>query len=350
MKIMSIVGARPNFVKMAPLIREILKSGEEHILVHTGQHYDRNMSEVFLEELSLPQLDHYLHIGSGPHGQQTGRMLEGLEKVMMEDRPDAVIVPGDTNTTIAGALAAVKLGIKTAHLEAGLRSFDRRMPEEINRVAVDHISDLLFVPTEEGMQNLKKEGLTGYLVGDTMVEACLQNAEIAAHKYPVPEDYYLATIHRPGNTDHKERLDAIFSAFRALGNVILPLHPRTAKMLERFGISTEGVDIREPMGYLEFLAYMKGSRAVITDSGGVQKEAMLLHVPEVTVRPNTEWTETIELGWNALSEPEEIVQKLEYVLATDKKSPDGAYGSGDASKKIVMLLRKTIYSQRRSVA
>ena len=340
MKIMSIVGARPNFVKMAPLIRKILKSGEKHILVHTGQHYDRNMSEIFLEELSLPPLDHYLHIGSGPHGQQTGRMLEGLEKVMMEDRPDMVIVPGDTNTTIAGALAAVKLGIRTAHLEAGLRSFDRRMPEEINRIAVDHISDLLFVPTEEGMQNLKNEGLTGYLVGDTMVEACLQNAEIAADKYRVPENYYLATIHRPGNTDHKERLEAIFSAFRTLGNVILPLHPRTAKMLEKFGISTEGVDIRKPMGYLEFLAYMRGARAVITDSGGVQKEAMLLHVPEVTVRPNTEWTETIELGWNVLSEPEDILEKLDYILGRERKNPDGVYGDGRASERILEILKK----------
>jgi len=331
MKIMSIVGARPNFVKMAPLIREIIKSGEEHILVHTGQHYDRNMSEIFLEELNLPPMDHYLHVGSGPHGQQTGRMLEGLEKVMMEDRPDVVIVPGDTNTTIAGALAAVKLGIKTAHLEAGLRSFDRSMPEEINRVAVDHISDLLFVPTEEGMHNLRNEGLEGYLVGDTMVEACLQNAEIAAQRYSVPEDYYLATIHRPGNTDYVERLEAIFSAFRTLGNVILPLHPRTAKMLERFGISTDGIDLREPMGYLEFLAYLKGAKAVITDSGGVQKEAMLLHVPEVTVRPNTEWTETIELGWNVLSGAEEITDKLDRILRMKRGDTEGIYGDGRAS-------------------
>lgn len=340
MKIMSIVGARPNFVKMAPLIREIMKSGEEHILVHTGQHYDRNMSEIFLEELNLPPMDHYLHVGSGPHGQQTGRMLEGLEKVMMEDRPDVVIVPGDTNTTIAGALAAVKLGIKTAHLEAGLRSFDRRMPEEINRVAVDHISDLLFVPTEEGMQNLRNEGLEGYLVGDTMVEACLQNAEIASKKYSVPEDYYLATIHRPGNTDDRERLEAIFSAFSMLGNVILPLHPRTAKMLEEFAISTDGIDIREPMGYLEFLAYLKGAKAVITDSGGVQKEAMLLHVPAVTVRPNTEWTETIDLGWNVLSEPEEIIDRLDYILTIERRNPEGVYGDGRASQRIMGILRE----------
>lgn len=339
MRIMSIVGARPNFVKMAPLIREIVKSGEEHILVHTGQHYDKNMSEVFLEELSLPPLDHYLHIGSGSHGQQTGKMLEALEKVMIEDRPNIVIVPGDTNTTLAGALAAVKLGIKTAHLEAGLRSFDRRMPEEINRVVVDHISDFLFVPTEEGMHNLKNEGLTGYLVGDTMVEACLQNAEIAIQKYRVPENYYLATIHRPGNTDHRERLNAIFSAFRTLGNVIIPLHPRTKKMLEEFAISTEGIDIREPMGYLEFLAYMGGARAVITDSGGIQKEAMLLHVPEVTVRPNTEWTETIELGWNVLSEPEEILEKIDYILGREKENPDGVYGDGATSVRILEILK-----------
>ena len=302
-KILSVVGARPQFVKAASVSREIRKRFKE-VLVHTGQHYDRNMSPIFFEELSIPKPDYNLEIGSGPHGEQTGRMLIEIEKVLLKEKPDIVLVYGDTNSTAAGALAGAKLHIPVAHVEAGLRSYNRSMPEEINRVIADHLSDLLFCPTETAVRNLSKEGITEgvFNVGDVMYDALIANRKVAESKSKIletmnlkPKTYLFATIHRAENTDEEKNLKNIIEAFGESGEVIiLPIHPRTRKMIEKFGLEfTENVKVIEPVGYLDSTELQANAKKVVTDSGGVQKEAYMLKVLCITLREETEWVETV---------------------------------------------------------
>lgn len=346
MKILTVVGARPQFIKCAPVSRELRKEHEE-VLVHTGQHYDREMSDLFFEELKIPRPDYNLGIGSGPHGRQTGAMLAGIEEVILAEEPDCVLVYGDTNSTLAGALAAAKLHVPVAHVEAGLRSFDRRMPEEINRVLTDHCSDLLLCPTETAVENLQREGITAgvHLTGDVMVDALLQHAEVARAS-PVLADlgldqYRLATVHRAENTDDPARLAAIMRALGDLGDVVLPCHPRTEKMLKNAGLYEEAkrrIGLIPPVGYLEMLALESGAKTILTDSGGVQKEAYVLGVPCITMRETTEWVETVEDGWNVLvgSDYDAIVRAAR-TFAPERERSD-VFGKGEAARAIAAVI------------
>jgi len=312
MKIVSVVGARPQFIKCAPVSRELRKEHDE-VLVHTGQHYDHGMSEVFFEELAIPKPDYNLNIGSGTHGHQTGTMLGAIEDVLEKENPDVVLVYGDTNSTLAGALAAAKLHVPVAHIEAGLRSFDRRMPEEVNRVLTDHCSDMLFCPTETAVRNLAAEGVTEgvFLVGDVMCDAMEYNRVVAEERSRILEDvglepgeYLVVTVHRPSNTDSRENLAAILGALgEAARPVVFPVHPRTRKYLSDYGLLAEmpeNIRVIEPLGYLDMLHLMAHAQKILTDSGGIQKEAYMLGVPCITLRENTEWVETVEAGWNVL--------------------------------------------------
>lgn len=349
MKIISIVGARPQFIKCAPVSTELRKKHEE-ILIHTGQHYDNELSAVFFEELEIPKPDYNLGVGSGLHGGQTGKILIAVEKVLLKEAPDMVIVYGDTNSTLAGALAAAKLHIKLAHVEAGLRSFDRRMPEEINRVLTDHASDILFCPTQTAVENLKKEGVVGiYNVGDVMFDALLHNKEIAENKSTILEDsglghkqYLVATIHRQSNTDDKRNLQNIVDALCEVEEtIIFPVHPRTAKYLKEYGLwekLQKHVKLVKPLGYLDFLSLMAHARKILTDSGGVQKEAYMLKVPCITLRTNTEWIETVEDGWNVLVG----VNKERIIRMVNEFVPDimqrNVFGDGKASGRVVKIV------------
>jgi len=348
-KIVSIVGARPQFIKAWPVSRALHQAGHTELLVHTGQHYDDTMSRVFFEELGLPEPHINLGIGSGPHGQQTGRMLEALEGVLSNQRPDWVLVYGDTNSTLAGALAAAKLHLPLAHVEAGLRSFNRRMPEEINRVLTDHCADLLFCPTPTAVENLAREGITRgvHLVGDVMHEALLEARQTASERSRIlerlelkPRHYFLATVHRAENTDDPSQLAEILQALTDLarqGPVIFPVHPRTRAALARLGWNTAPhsastapgfpavlrpvpeVDLRllPPLGYLDMLRLADCARLILTDSGGLQKEAWWLGVPCVTLREETEWVETLDSGANLLAgtNPARIRAAVEQHLA-----------------------------------
>ncbi len=313
MKVVTIVGARPQFIKAAPVSRELRKAHSE-VLVHTGQHYDDNMSAVFFEELEIPAPDYNLGVGSGPHGAQTGAMLAGIEEILVRERPDWVLVYGDTNSTLAGALAAAKLHIKLAHVEAGLRSFNRAMPEEINRVLTDHVSDLLLCPSQTAVDNLANEGVTRgvHLVGDVMADALAFAAQRARTRSTIlgrlglaEHGYFLATVHRAENTDDPARLRSILAAFDALGEtVVFPVHPRTRKALEGLGYRPEPpsqVRLIEPVGYLDMVMLEQAARMILTDSGGIQKEAYWLGVLCITLRNETEWVETVETGWNVLA-------------------------------------------------
>src|SRR5579883_90838 len=311
MKFVSIVGARPQFVKLAPVSRALRRYHEE-VIVHTGQHYDERLSGTFFSELGISAPDYNLGVGSGLHGAQTGEILAAIERVLLEVRPNGVIVFGDTNSTLAGALAAVKLHIPVAHVEAGLRSFDRRMPEEVNRVVTDHISARLFCPTKTGQRNLANEGITRgvEIVGDVMYDVLLQvQPRLASHAETLlpqldlrPGAFVLATVHRPSNTDDPEAMRRIAQALDELAMpVIFPIHPRTRKLTEDYGIAWgKQVRLLEPIGHLDMLALAQVAHCVATDSGGVQKEAFLLQTPCVTLRDDTEWVETVEYGWNVL--------------------------------------------------
>lgn len=353
MKIVSIVGARPQFIKCAAVSRELRKDHIE-ILVHTGQHYDPEMSDVFFEELQIPKPDYNLGIGSGLHGKQTGLILAGIEDVLLKEKPDLVLVYGDTNSTLAGALAAAKLHIPVAHVEAGLRSFDRTMPEEINRIVADHVSDLLFCPTENAVSLLAKEGITRgvHLVGDVMADVLAFNKALAGKNSRIIKNlglerkrYCVATIHRPSNTDNPEALSSIIHAFGESGMpIVFPVHPRTLKYLGEYGLlGRMPVNIRiiEPVGYLEMIQLMGNAEKILTDSGGIQKEAYMLGVPCITLRENTEWIETLHDGWNILtgSDEHKILSALMSPLP-DKPQRD-LYPTG-ASRKIWMLLRSDI--------
>lgn len=326
----------------------VLRRKHQEILVHTGQHHDPEMSDVFFDELSIPRPHHNLGIAGGPHGEQTGRMLLALEKVIESEDPDCVLVYGDTNSTLAGALAAVKMHVPVAHVEAGLRSFDRRMPEEINRVLTDHAADLLLAPTRTAMDNLALEGIAqrARLTGDVMADVLRHNLELSRGREITkalgiqPRRYLVATLHRPSNVDDPAALKRILDA---LGGsdlpVILPLHPRTRNRLAEFGIAEvpKSVKIVPPQGYLEFLQLLAGARKIVTDSGGIQKEAYLLKIPCVTVRDTTEWRETVADGWNVLvgSDPERIRQAIREFEPSGPQT--NVYGT-DAAERIVELL------------
>lgn len=351
MKVLTVAGTRPQLVKVAPVSRELRKYVKE-ILVNTGQHYDHNMAGIFFDELHIPKPDYDLGIGSASHGKQTGEMLKKIEEVILQERPDAVLVYGDTNSTLAGALAASKLHIPLIHVEAGLRSYNKKMPEEINRVLTDHVSNLLFAPTEKAVDNLRKESIIEnvFNVGDVMYDAFLYNSALAEEKYSLEKfgleskKYLLATVHRAENTDSKENLQAIFESFSKLEDtVFLPLHPRTKHKLEEYGLTeivqkADNIKIVEPVSYLEMLLLEKHAKAIVTDSGGVQKEAYFAKVPCLTLRTETEWVETVEVGCNRLVNPleEDLANVIQQFQPTDFSIP--LYGDGKASKKIAKMI------------
>jgi UDP-GlcNAc3NAcA epimerase len=361
-KILTVIGARPQFIKAAAVSRIIRETeGVEEVLIHTGQHYDQNMSDVFFEELEIPKPKHHLGIGGGSHGQQTGRMLEKLEAVLVDEQPDWVLVYGDTNSTLAGALAAVKLHIPVAHVEAGLRSFNRRMPEEINRVLTDHASELLFAPTQAAVANLKNEGLAGgkvRCVGDVMYDVALFFGKKAERQGRVldelglePKGYILSTIHRAENTDDPKRLKVVFDALAEIASevkVVLPLHPRTRKALEALGMLADverSLDLVEPLGYLDMVMLEKNAKLIATDSGGVQKEAFFYHVPCVTLRDETEWVELVDMGWNRLAPPlstRAVVENIRLGMSVSCPADLKPYGEGNSAELIVRTMASSL--------
>ncbi|HET7398572.1 MAG TPA: UDP-N-acetylglucosamine 2-epimerase (non-hydrolyzing) [Intrasporangium sp.] len=348
MKILSVVGARPQFVKLAPVATAMRVVGVEHVIVHTGQHYDVSMSDVFFRDLGIPAPDVHLAVGSGSHGRQTGAMLAGMDAVLEEHRPDWVLVYGDTNSTLAGTLSAVKMHIPLAHLEAGLRSFNRRMPEEHNRVLTDHAADLCLAPTEVAMRHLAAEGLTdrSLLVGDVMTDVLFSvRARVADEPVAVPaeldgHDFRVATLHRAENTDDEHRLRAIVESLSGLPvPTLLLAHPRLRARAHDFGIDlgAGSVVVADPLPYPQLVRAILASTGVITDSGGLQKEAFLLRRPCTTVRTETEWVETVELGWNTLvPDPADLGQ----ALATPPPPPTDAapYGDGAAAGRVVAAM------------
>lgn len=345
MKVCTVLGARPQFVKASVVNRALRAAGAEEVLLHTGQHYDEAMDGVFFDELGLPRPAVNLGVGSGSHAAQTAEMMRRLEPVLEAARPDVVLVYGDTNSTLAGALVAAKLVLPLAHVEAGLRSFDRRMPEEVNRIVTDRLSTLLFCPTPTAVGQLRHEGITDgvFLTGDVMLDATRHFADLAAERRPLrqwpglaPGGYYLATIHRAGNTDDPGRLAALFSALGRLdAPVVLPLHPRTRARMQGIDVPPT-VRLLPPQGYLAMLTLLGNARRVLTDSGGVQKEALWLGVPCVTLRDETEWVETLAGGWNRLAgaDPERIVA----AVYMEPEGPPPETGEGGAAVRIAELL------------
>lgn len=342
-KILTVVGARPQFIKAAAVSRAFKnRQGFHEVLVHTGQHFDAGMSDVFFDELDIPAPTHNLEVRGGSHGLMTGRMLEGIEKVILEEQPDIVLVYGDTNSTLAGALAAAKLHIPVAHVEAGLRSFNRRMPEELNRIMADHVSSLLFCPTQSAVDNLAHEGITEgvHKVGDVMFDATRFAKEKAKNSSSIINrldlavgSYAVATVHRAENTNTKQNLEAVLNWLKERAKerpVILPLHPRTRKAAEGFGLDFEGLTLCEPVGYLDMASLMDGAAEVYTDSGGLQKEAYFYKKNCVTLRDETEWVETIDCGWN----------RLWKVTDFQPRRAITEYGDGDASDTIIDIIEQ----------
>ena len=348
-----ILGTRPEIIKMSPIIRECETRDLDYFILHSGQHYSYDMDRAFFEDLELPEPKYNLDVGSGTHAGQTAKILTGIEDVLVKEEPDIVLVQGDTNTVMAGALAAAKLHIRVGHVEAGLRSFDRTMPEEVNRVIADHISDYLFAPTETARQYLQNEGIDENKIsvtGNTIVDAVFQNREISEKKVNIldtlglePREYFLVTSHRQENVDNPEILRSIIAGLEAIHReyslpVIFSMHPRTRKVIEQFGISLNGISAMDPVGFLEFLQLESNARLVLTDSGGVQEETCILGVPCVTLRKNTERPETIEVGGNVLAgtETDEILATAREMLSQPGgwKNP---YGDGTASRMITTI-------------
>lgn len=349
MKVLTVVGARPQFVKAA-VVSKVLRRSAVEILVHTGQHYDVNMSDIFFDQLGLAAPDYHLGIGSGPHGAQTGKMLTALETVLQKEAPDCLVIYGDTNSTLAGALAAAKLHVPVAHVEAGLRSFNRKMPEEINRVMADHLSTWLFAPTETAVGHLNAEGIREgvYMTGDVMHDAFLmmsrlvpEQSRIVEVMQLVPQKYYLLTLHRAENTDDPARLRAIFETLNDVDMpVVFPIHPRTAARIREWQIQLNSEVIRmiEPVGYFDMLNLELNAQIIFTDSGGVQKEAYMAGVPCVTLRDETEWVETVAVQRNILTgaDPDAIRKAL--TLDWLQKETPPLFGDGKAGEKITQIL------------
>jgi UDP-N-acetylglucosamine 2-epimerase (non-hydrolysing) len=351
-----ILGTRPEIIKMSPIIRECKKQGLDYFILHTGQHYSYNLDKIFFNELELPAAKYNLDVGSGTHAEETGKMLIGIEKVLKEEKPDIILVEGDTNTVLAGALAASKLHIKVGHVEAGLRSYDRNMPEEINRILADHDSDYLFAPTEKAKKNLLREGIEEnkiFVTGNTIVDAVYQNLEIARRKVDVlnklnlnPEEYFLVTAHRQENVDIKERLKGILDGLELVHNdcnlpIIYPIHPRTKKKIREFGLKIpEGIELIKPLGFLEFLQLEANAKLVLTDSGGVQEETCILKVPCVTLRENTERPETLEVGSNVLAgvNQDKILESVKKMMNKERNWTN-PFGEGKAGRAIIEILK-----------
>jgi UDP-N-acetylglucosamine 2-epimerase (non-hydrolysing) len=354
MKISVILGTRPEIIKMAPLLKILQEKRVDFFTLHTGQHYSYQLDRVFFDQLEIPRAKYNIEAGSGSHAEETGRMLIGIEKILVEEKPDIVLVEGDTNSVLAGALAAVKLGIKVGHVEAGLRSYDRTMPEEINRVIADHISDYLFTPTKKAEQLLRREGISQFkifLTGNTIVDAVYQNLELSRRKIDIndkfqlkPQQYFLATLHRQENTDNQERFTSILEGLERLADkyrlpVIYPIHPRSRKIMDRLARPPKNINIIDPVDFLSFLQLESNARLVLTDSGGVQEEACILRVPCVTLRDNTERPETVEAGANILAgaAAERIIDGAGTMLARDKDWAN-PFGDGQAAGKIISII------------
>lgn len=358
-KIMNVVGARPNFMKIGPIVRAMKKYNNlQNILVHTGQHYDERMSKLFFNDLQMPQPDIYLDVGSASHAVQTARIMVEFEQVLLQEKPDLVVVVGDVNSTVACSLVAVKLGIKVAHVEAGLRSFDRNMPEEINRLLTDAISDFLFVTEQSGLDNLKREGVPDekvHFVGHVMIDSLIHFSEKAEESAIMDElnldhqDYALITLHRPSNVDSKENFLNLLDAFQEIEKnikIIFPIHPRSRKMIDSFGLhdkisAMKNLKLMEPLGYLDFMKLMHHAKLLLTDSGGIQEETTYLGIPCITMRENTERPVTVDIGTNILvgSDTELIKMEAKNILdGNGKKGQIPQLWDGKAAERIVEIL------------
>ena len=354
MKTAIILGTRPEIIKMAPVIRELDKGKEDYFILHTGQHYSYNLDRVFFEQLRLPPTRYNLEVGSGSHAEQTGKIVIGVEEVLLKESPEMTLVEGDTNSVLAGALAATKLQMKVGHVEAGLRSYDRNMPEEINRILTDHCADLLFAPTEKARAILRSEGLAEdkiFVTGNTIVDALYQNLEITREKGNMldtlklkPKEYIIVTLHRQENVDARARFASILKALDRMAAefslpVVYPIHPRSRKMMAEFGLQSRHTRLVEPVDFLGFLELESSARLILTDSGGVQEEACTLGVPCVTLRDNTERPETIDVGANILAgaSPERILECSKLMMAKENNWPN-PFGDGTAGKKIVRII------------
>jgi UDP-N-acetylglucosamine 2-epimerase (non-hydrolysing) len=354
MNVVSVVGARPQFIKAFAVSRE-LRPQHDEVMIHTGQHYDDEMSDVFFKDLGMPEPDYNLGVGSDSHGGQTAAMLSGIEEILEDESPDAVLLYGDTNSTLAGAIASAKMDPVVGHVEAGLRSYNREMPEEINRVLTDHASDLLFTPSELAVETLKEEGIIDgvHLVGDVMYDAILWARDVAQKESDIlntlePDSgkFILSTVHRAKNTDNRDQLEAILDGLtNAPLPVVLPVHPRTEKRLQEYGFwerATRELEVIDPVGYLDFVRLLDASERVATDSGGVQKEAFYLDTPCVTMRDETEWVETVESGWNTLVGARTAEIQRELRTASPQEEPSSPYGDGDAATNIVERLEAVV--------
>lgn len=359
MKFSIVLGTRPEIVKLSPVIRECERLCLDYFILHSGQHYSYNMDRVFFEQLELPDARYSLEVGSGTHAEQTAKILVGVEKIVQEEKPDVVLVEGDTNTVLASALASVKLGIRVGHVEAGLRSYNRQMPEEINRILTDHCSDFLFAPTVRTKQILLGEGIPEekiFVTGNTIVDAVLQNLEVSKRKGNIlrnlglkEDNYFLTTVHRQENVDSKERFQDIVKGLEMLQErsglpVIYPIHPRAKKQLSAFNIKVTRIKMIDALDYLNFLQLESNAKLILTDSGGVQEEACLLTVPCVTLRYETERPETLDVGANVLAgtTPHEIMKKAEYMLNKKGNGWENPFGDGEAGKKIVQILSEKL--------
>jgi len=351
MKVLTVLGARPQFIKAGTVSREIARHPDiEEVIVHTGQHYDVNMSDIFFDEMKIPRPDYFLGIGGKGHGAMTGQMIEKIEEIALKERPDRIMVYGDTNSTLAGAIVASKLHIRLAHVEAGLRSFNMMMPEEVNRILTDRVSQLLFCPTDTAIRNLEDEGYGHFdckviKTGDVMQDGALFYKDLALRPdWELEEHFVLATIHRAENTDDPERLKRIFAALDEIAKetqLLLPLHPRTKKRLEALEIETENITIKEPVGYLNMVWLIDHCDMVLTDSGGLQKEAFFFKKPCITLRDETEWVELVANGFNVLAGADD--KKIVATYKSNRFNNDfniDLYGQGHASKNIVLELLK----------